>query len=425
MRLKLPLFALTATLFAATAAAQDSQEAEKKIQRCSTHEYMQEMLANDPGWAARLQQMDQELANYTPSSTDRAVLRIPVVFHVVYQNATENISSTRLVDQLNVLTNDFRKMNTDTNLVPAPWKSIAADTEIEFCLATVDPYGQPTTGIERIETTVTSFSTDNKVKFAAQGGANAWPRDKYLNIWIADLGSQLLGYAQFPGGAASTDGVVLHYKYTGTAGAVAPYNKGRTGTHEVGHYFGLYHIWGDDFGSCSGSDNISDTPNQADENYGCPTYPLTDGCSATSPGVMFMNYMDYTNDACMYMFTQGQKTRITQVMNSNNGRLALKQGLWQGCGVVSTPELPSFDQYIHVYPNPSAGEVNIQVDLIYAEDINVNIYNVLGAQVKQASFNETSTNVLSVDLSGLPNGVYIVDVLKGEQKATKRIVLNK
>lgn len=422
MKLQLPLF-VCAALFAGAATAQNSQETEQKIHRCSTHEHMQEMLANDPDWAIRLQQLDEQLATYTPSDEERAVLTIPVVFHVVYNNSVENISSNRLIDQLNVLKKDFRKMNSDTNLIPTPWKSIAADTEIDFCLATVDPFGQPTTGINRVATNVTSFSTDNKVKFSSQGGADAWPRDKYLNIWIADLGSQLLGYAQFPGGAASTDGVVLHYKYTGTTGAVAPYNKGRTGTHEVGHYFGLYHIWGDDFSSCSGSDNISDTPNQAGENYGCPTYPLTDGCSATSPGVMFMNYMDYTNDACMYMFTTGQKNRITQIMNTS--RLSLKQGLWQGCGVVSAPELPSFDQYIHVYPNPSNGEVSIQVDLIYADNINVTIYNVLGAQVKQAGFDETSTNVLSVDLSDLPNGVYIAEVSKGSEKATKRIVLNK
>jgi hypothetical protein len=424
MKVQLPLLMLATTLCAGNLFSQEANEAEKKVHRCSTTEYMNEMLANDPEWAARIEQLNEEFKTYNPAPGERAVLRIPVVFHVVYQNATENISSSRLTDQLAVLNKDYRKTNTDTNLIPAPWKSIAADTEIEFCLATVDNLGQPTTGINRVETTVSSFNTNNNVKFSSSGGADAWPRDKYLNIWVCDLGSSLLGYAQFPGGASSTDGVVLHYKYTGTVGSTAPYNKGRTGTHEVGHWLGLFHIWGDSPG-CSPDDGISDTPLQAEETYGCPTWPLTDACSTTSPGIMFMNYMDYTNDACMYMFTVGQKNRMTQIMNSSSGRLALKNGLWQGCGTVSAPELPSFGQYINIYPNPSAGEVNVMVDLIYPDGIKVNVYNMLGACVKQAGFDETSTNVLAIDLSELPNGVYVVDVIKGDEKTTKKVVLNR
>jgi hypothetical protein len=179
---------------------------------------------------------------------------------------------------------------------------------------------------------VASWSTNDYVKYYSRGGLDAWPATSYLNLWVCNLSGGVLGYAQFPGGAAATDGVVLLYSSVGsmlspTAGA--PYNLGRTATHEVGHWLNLYHIWGDDGTACTGSDNCSDTPNQAGENYGCPAYPKTDGCTSASPGVMFMNYMDYTDDNCMNMFTAGQSTRMNALFASGGSRVGLLSSL--GC----------------------------------------------------------------------------------------------
>jgi hypothetical protein len=191
---------------------------------------------------------------------------------------------------------------------------------VNFCAAQVDPSGAPTNGIVRVQTTKTSFGTTDAVKFTAQGGSDAWDVTKYVNIWICDIGGGILGYAEFPGNAISnTWGLVLQYSSTGVGGA-APYNLGRTGTHEFGHCFGLYHIWGDE-AQCAQDDGITDTPQQKAENYGCPAFPQGTGsstgcCNAADQSSMYMNYMDYTDDACMMMFTQGQAAEMLAIINN-------------------------------------------------------------------------------------------------------------
>ncbi len=195
-------------------------------------------------------------------------ITIPVVVHILYANATENISDARAIEQVTVLNEDFQKTNADTTIIPAIFKSRAAGTNITFCLAQRDPNGNPTTGIIHKATTVATFGTNDEVKSNAQGGDDAWNVQKYVNIWVCDLGTQLLGYGEFPTGSLSnTYGLVLNYRYTGKTGAAAPFNRGRTGTHEFGHCFNLYHIWGDDGSACTGSDQVTDTPNQKGENY--------------------------------------------------------------------------------------------------------------------------------------------------------------
>jgi hypothetical protein len=303
--------------------------AQAQQRTCAAMDVLAEQIAQDPKRGRALDEINEHAHQYedyiaeNPNARTSIAVTIPVVFHVVYNNATENISDARLQEQLTVLNEDFRKLNADRTLIPTTWQGIAADCEINFCLATVDPNGNATTGITRTFTNTTTFSTNDAMKFSSSGGKDIWDRNRYLNIWVCDLGSSLLGYAQFPGGAASTDGVVLHYAYTGKTGATSPFNKGRTGTHEVGHWLNLYHIWGDDGGACTGSDQVSDTPNQANSSSGCPSGTRTDACTASSPGIMWMNYMDYTNDACMYMFTAGQKARVQALFAAGGARASL------------------------------------------------------------------------------------------------------
>lgn len=237
-------------------------------------------------------------------------IRIPVVVHVVWNKKAQNISDAQIQSQIDVLNKDFCKSNPDISQVPPIWNNLTADLGIEFFLATKDPDGNSTSGITRTQTSVLSFTTDDKVKSTITGGDDPWPTDRYLNIWVCQLGGGLLGYAQFPGGPAETDGVVITHTGFGTTGtALPPFDKGRTATHEIGHWLNLYHIWGDDGRGCTGTDEVDDTPNQGGANYGSPGFPHI-SCNNAPNGDMFMNYMDYVDDKCMVMFTEGQATRI-------------------------------------------------------------------------------------------------------------------
>ncbi len=289
---------------------------------CAAEEVLQQQLLNNPALRQEIERIEEHTRKFAQISHDRAVITIPVVVHVVWYNSAQNISDAEIQSQIDVLNADFRRTNADAGNTPSEFLGVAADCEINFCMAEQDPSGNATNGIQRRQTTVNGFSTNDNVKFYNSGGLDIWDRDKYLNIWVCNLSNGLLGYAQFPGGPANTDGVVCDYLYFGTINSSPPFDKGRTATHEVGHWLNCYHIWGDDGSSCSGSDQVSDTPNQADEHYGCPSFPQV-SCSNGPNGDMFMNYMDYTDDACMNIFTTGQKNRMQSLFSAGGARVAL------------------------------------------------------------------------------------------------------
>lgn len=289
-------------------------------ERCGTTLLLQQREQEDPQLKARLQALNQQLHEWIDANADkaasRAVITIPVVVHVVHNLSEQNITDEQIFSQIQVLNEDYRRLNADRMYTPAIFQGVAADSEIEFVLAKQDPAGNPTTGITRTYTQAQVFQMGNAMKRTETGGKVAWDTKKYLNIWVCNLNSGLLGYASVPGSElAAYDGVVISYKAFGKGGAtVAPYNLGRTATHEIGHWLNLQHIWGDNDGSdpCSGTDNVADTPNQALQNEGCPNFPAPT-CGNTSD--MFMNYMDYTRDACMNLFTKGQKDRMNATLN--------------------------------------------------------------------------------------------------------------
>ena len=238
-----------------------------------------------------------------PVSDNLGVVNIPVYVHVVYSNSNENISDAQINSQIAVLNDDFRRTNNDANNTPSAFAGVAADTEITFSLA----------GTFRNASTTTAWGTNNEVK-------SAYPPvtpETHMNIWVANIGGGILGYAQFPGGSLSTDGIVVSPQYFGTTGYVAaPFDGGRTTTHEVGHYLNLRHIWGD--GRCNRDDFVADTPSSDRPNYGCPTTAYH--CRSND---QFMNYMDYTDDACMNMFSEGQKERMRALFASGGGRASI------------------------------------------------------------------------------------------------------
>ena len=257
---------------------------------------------------------------------------IPVVVHVLHGGAAvgtfDNISNAQVFSQIDVLNEDFRRLNADRVNTPVPFQSVAADMNIEFRLACIDPNGNATNGITRTNVGNRTFTvkyvddnTSNKVdelrtqiKFSSQGGKDAWNTSNYLNIWVCSLTGGGLGYAQRPSEYTvkpNTDGIVVNFTAFGRVGFLNNRtNRGRTAVHEIGHWLNLNHLWGNE--SYCSDDGVSDTPPQGrqTEQIGCPSFPRRSAnCNLTTNGEMFMNYMDYSDDACMNLFTQGQKAR--------------------------------------------------------------------------------------------------------------------
>jgi PKD repeat protein len=279
---------------------------------------------------------------------------IPVVVHVIHNGENvgsgTNISQAQINSQISVLNADFAGTGLNVGNVPSAFSTLVADCQITFCAALKDPSGNVLAepGIHRVNRSTAGFTAPPYSNTSYIDGtikpATVWSPSNYLNMWVLNLGGGLLGYATFPGGTgltglsgfgtATTDGVVIGYNYFGNTGNVsAPYNKGRTATHEVGHWLGLRHIWGD---SNCGSDFCTDTPTQQSANYGCPNYP-NPSCNNTSD--MHMNFMDYTDDACMYMFTPNQKTRVQTAMANGTYRSNLTNSSNTVCN--STPVAPT------------------------------------------------------------------------------------
>jgi len=236
--------------------------ASKAQQHCAYSEKVSELMAQDPEFAAKRDLIEQQTQNWIAnhsSEKEDIVITVPVVVHVVYKTQSQNISDEQISSQIDVLNDDYRRMNADATNTPAEFQSVAADTQIEFCMASTDPDGNWTSGITRTETTVSNWNGSDNVKFTSMGGIDNWDPTKYLNIWICNIGAGLLGYAYPPGVQSYLDGVVIGYRYFGTTGVVsAPYNKGRTTTHEIGHWFNLEHPWGlNDANTNCNADDIS------------------------------------------------------------------------------------------------------------------------------------------------------------------------
>ncbi|MFT5644874.1 MAG: hypothetical protein ACI83P_002438, partial [Janthinobacterium sp.] len=300
------------------------------VRRCATMDVHRRLLSTVPEYARARDQIEMQAQRYELgelSAQRSGVTRIPVVVHVVWNTAAQNVSDAQVASQIDVLNRDFRRTNPDVNTTPAPFLPLATDSRIEFVLASTDPNGAATNGIERRQSSTTSFSSNDAVKSHGTGGLNAWPQDEYLNLWVCPLSGGLLGYAQFPGGPAGTDGVVIQQSAFGTTGtATAPFNLGRTATHEIGHWLNLNHIWGDDGTGCAGTDNVADTPNQGGYNTGAPTFPHT-SCSNGPNGDMYMNYMDYVDDRAMVMFSAGQVARMQACLDGIRSSIGAAAGI--------------------------------------------------------------------------------------------------
>ena len=387
---------------------------------CATSAYTERLKSLDPSLTNRivsienfisLQKSQRDLGN-----GETTVIKIPVVVHVLYNNAAENISDDQIKSQIIALNRDFRRNNADSVNTPDRFKDVAADVQVEFALATADAKGAATTGIVRKQTGAKYFTNDDKIKFSFQGGDDAWDSRYYLNIWVGDL-STLLGYSSIPGAAANVDGVVINYTAFGTINVGSPYNMGRTAVHEVGHWLGLKHIWGDTY---CGDDLVGDTPKQGNFTTGCPN-TFRSSCDNGDLGDMYMNYMDYTNDACMNLFTQGQKQRMLSLFSTGGPRsLILSSRGLDAPWTVESPIDQPLSTAFKFYPNPTNGDLVLNFE--YNADWigkTVSVININGVTVSKLQINSKTQKA---NLSELKPGMYFIKGENGNEKVVAKFI---
>ena len=391
---------------------------------CATMDKMHERMNTDPSFAQHHREVMDNIQNtnnprplFRNPNAPSVVVTIPVVFHILYKNASQNVSDAQIQSQLAVLNKDYRKLNTDfSSVVPAVFQPYGADMEIVFAIATRTPAGAVTTGITR-KSVGSSFIFEDSYYLAA--GEPAWDTTKYLNIWVGRFtDNTLLGFAYLPSAAGQAyDGLCIGDQCFGTTGtAAAPFNKGRTATHEIGHYFGLEHPWGDDGSACgsgANSDGVADTPATDNPHFDCPSFPSNaNTCTTSTNGAMFMNYMDYVNDACMAFFTTGQKAIVSNTVATVRVSLLSSPAL-------STDNFEVFNS-IAIYPNPAAKYFTITSPKITIDEVE--IYNTVGQLIKTQKVTQTNN---TINIEELATGSYYLRIYnQGEFLKSDKIIKN-
>lgn len=357
----------------------------------------------------------------------RSKITIPVVVHVMHFGEPigtgRNLSVAQISSQIAVLNRDFRRLNSDINAIPAAFRGWSADPLIEFCLAKQDELGNSTSGITRHLGSMSSWGS-SQIETSVKP-TTIWNRNQYLNFWTLEFGgadSSTLGYAQFPGGSANTDGVVIGFNVFGSTGnVVAPYNLGRTAVHEVGHWLNLRHIWGDE-NACAQDDFVSDTPLQGQSSSGVPSYPNLDACQVDYPGIMFYNYMDYSNDAVTSMFTYGQWARMDAALFNTRSSLFNSKG----CSGTTGVDESAINSLVQISPNPSAGLVNLNTDVsLVNKSVSIYVSNFMGQNWSPVSTYEKTENGLQINFNTLPDGVYLVKIMIENQSVIKKLILSR
>ncbi len=433
-------------VLAGHALAQDhAAQAEHHHGRCGQQQAMEQLAKRNPQAVVDMQTLQDEVLEVMQARRARSaaqngnarqggaggpdpdsVIYIPTVVHVVYNTPAQNISTAQVRSQIRVLNEDYAKLNVDFGDARSEFRAVAGAANIQFCLAEWDPDGNATDGIVRVETTEASFdNTDSpagwdNVKNDNTNGSTGWPRNQYLNIWVCNLedGGGILGYAYPPGGSSALDGVVISYRYFGDEGTASPpYNLGRTTTHEVGHWLGLRHTWGD--GGCGVDDGFDDTPDSDGPNYGCPN-PF----SAVSCGTddMFENYMDYTDDRCMVMFSAEQAEFMRDII-IRNGRTQLLSS--ERCYFNTSIADPGADDQdgIRLWPNPASGQqVQWGLEAASTKDGMLTVYDAMGRLVHSRQLAVGFQNG-TLSLDGFAEGVYTVVLESGSTLRQHRLVV--
>lgn len=398
-------------------------------EKCGTMHLLETHQNNNPQLQVKMQEAEKNIQHWIKNNKggNKSVITIPVVVHVVYVNNNQNISDEQIKSQIDALNADYRRLNTDKTNTRPVFDTIAADIEIEFCLTATDTNGNFTTGIIRKESPgefFGLFTPFDGVKSSNNGiGSDPWPTDQYLNIWVCPLIPGLLGYAQFPGDNPATDGVVITTNAFGTIGTVQPPStKGRTATHEIGHWLGLRHIWGD--GPCDSTDYVDDTPNADASSSGCDLNKNTCVNDSTfwgnfNPPDMVENFMDYSEDVCMNAFTKGQKTRMWAAINTLRPTLLTTMNN-KNCYTVGINSYALSSNEIQIFPIPAENNFTITLNEEFIQSITV--YNLLGEVVFSKNINLSS---FVVDTQNWKNGIYTINVKGEKNNFIRKIAVNK
>ena len=352
--------------------------------------------------------------------TPRMPATIPIVFHVVYSNNRENISDLQIRSQVDILNRDFAFMSENAPWVPEEFRDVGGDANMRFCLASIDPNGNPTTGTTRTMTQVSRIGSHQEangrysVHYDSYGGKDGWDPERYVNIWVGDI-EGLLGSATFPGMAPhpEEDGVVIDPEFVGALGLAShsdPFDRGHSLTHELGHYFGLFHIWGLGNGGCDTDDLVEDTPEQETFYLECPEYPQH-SCETSN---MFMNFMDFTDDRCLALFTQGQAQRMQAAL------MGLRSTLLENTDACAPPDSGKIDlDDALLFYAPESGQIVIALDVESVMSRKVSLYAIDGRMLYQDTWLSGSTFWLNTE-SIIP-GVYVLQLEAEGERITKKV----
>jgi len=442
------------------------------IHRCATQEIYEQNVRKHPGYDKAVEHAFNYAKGYASNAANKTgnwdtIYRIPVVVHVVYNTPEQNLDDSLICSQIEVLNQDYRRLNADTGNTRDVFKSVAADAGIEFFLATTDPEGNPTTGVTRTYTDTPYFSVigdifsgsmengADKVKKTATGGIDAWDTDKYLNIWTCNMKDPnslfglVLGFSYPPDGApnwpaeafpadSTLQGVVIHYEVFGrknpaAAGPLEIADAGRTVVHEVGHFLGLRHIWGDGllsilFADCSADDGIDDTPNSGNNSQatGCDSTKNT--CDEGNPDLpdMWENYMDYSREECQNIFTQGQAAIMRAMLATSRSGLPVFEmpAASTLCAKpASAREISDSQNLFSVYPNPAQGVFTVQVASAAKNPSWLVVSDVFGKEVKRLNAIASGSGSFTVPAGSLPKGVYFLRLESKESSFVRKIVV--
>ena len=381
--------------------------------KCGTDQFDSYLKNQLPEYASFRVKQEQPVRNDNYFSKSAGTILIPVVVHVIYRKSEQNISDAQIQSQIDVLNKDYNKLNWDTVKVPSVWKNLIADCEIEFILANRDPNGKFTNGITRKETTIINIASigGNVYYQSSKGGQDIWDRDRYLNIWVCEILGGVYGFSSLPGSPAASDGLVIVSESFGSAGSVtSPTDKGRTTTHEIGHWFDIFHLWG--LSDC-GDDFVADTPIQLKENFGCKTYPHNTTCNTTPDGEMFMNFMDYSDDNCLNMFTIDQKSRMLNTINT------VRASLLTSNGYNSITTIDKID--IKVFPSPASDYLKIKFDTDL-ELFNIELLDINGRVISAIDIAQSRSNQ-SINVTQIKNGMYFIKLYTSKGILTEKVLV--